>query len=233
MKRVPVLCPRRARASVWSLSWQFLLDGLLEEESKAKFFAALIALNVLLGIGGLCAKNKWGSMAAVLANISLGILLHAVLPRAFAAAFPATGRGGPLPAQDEHEDFKISVRRRVDRVGKFFGETGDTRRAQLGMLSNFILEPLDWLWPSKSCTSATSPILLLCFAQQVLVHAHLVATQRLPMGHLFGFIFSFFDCLATPIVDVGACLSGCLVFAELPQGLAFSFASAPPLAKRL
>jgi hypothetical protein len=109
---------------------------------------SLVECSVLLGTGGLPAKNKWGSMSSALAEISLGVLIHAVLPRAFRAAFPSFD-DGQLPQLDNDavdEEYQVVVKRKVYRVGKYLGPLGNTFRARQGLLANFVLEPLDWLW---------------------------------------------------------------------------------------
>ena len=56
---------------------------------------------------------------------------------------------GALPPADNDaidEEFQITLKRKVFRVGKYFGSFGSTSRARLGVLANFVLEPLDWLW---------------------------------------------------------------------------------------
>ena len=87
-----------------------------------------VECSVLLGTGGLPAKNKWVSMSSALAEISLGVLIHAVLPRAFRAAFPSFD-DGQLPQLDNDavdEEYQVVVKRKVYRVGKYLGPLGKT-----------------------------------------------------------------------------------------------------------
>ncbi len=71
------------------------------EDSKELVFLALVEIGILLGESGLPAAHKWGSMTGSCSEVSAGLLIHGIFPRAFRKAFPDYNAGAIEAIGDE------------------------------------------------------------------------------------------------------------------------------------
>ncbi len=115
------------------------------EEAVDNVHTALLECDVLCGKGGLPSAHRRGSVATSNSQITLGVLLHKVLPRVWRLAFPDYHSGAVDPAEqienEADEDFKTNMKNKVYRCGKFLSE-----RSSRACTMSFVTEPIDWLW---------------------------------------------------------------------------------------
>lgn len=79
----------------------------------SKVLQSLLEGGLLLGcISGLPSPGRWGSRATSLAEQTMGIMLHGLLPDCIMKAFADQVGGGDDSGEDE-EDFRAMLKRKV------------------------------------------------------------------------------------------------------------------------
>ena len=113
------------------------------EDAVGKLFGAVVEAR-LLGPVNAPSKNRWGSFSSTLAEMTAGVMLHAVLPRAFAKAFAKAFVACKPGLADEGSgevDHREVARSKVCRARDFLRERAENLQCAL---MTRVSEPMDF-----------------------------------------------------------------------------------------
>lgn len=115
---------------------------LSDEAAKENVFAAICDSHLLQGFSSTTpSPSRWGSTTGALADQCLGAMVHRILPRCFAKAFPRAGQ--TLTVVDEEDDERIILKRKSARATRC---VNDTERLRTHAIVSWIAAPIDHLW---------------------------------------------------------------------------------------
>ena len=90
------------------------------QDAVEKVYACILDAK-LLGPFQVPSKNRWGSASLTLAQVSAGMLISAVLPRAFLRAF-GDAEAEQARAPEDEDDFRAACRKKMVKALHFFQE---------------------------------------------------------------------------------------------------------------
>lgn len=133
------------------------------DETTRCMAQVVVEAGILLGHSALPAKSRWGTMTQSCAEVSLGLLLHGILPRVFRRVFSNARAPDQALDPEGEEDFQVGVRRKTARVLHFLSTP---KRFYPVFLLSWLCEPLDWLLHRIQHLDETSHCLRDCVSPQ-------------------------------------------------------------------